>query len=165
MTGASPQPDPLGHLSSRNRGSIGWRLRHCMTVRPGKLERSVATIPPRKPCSRGQRVYVGLAWPPARPAHARPAGRRNTTRRSACADRAGPIGTDGRRTACAGTATRGPRAASPELPRRRSRSAAPEVPSIDEPPGFRPRAFTLHRPVGRVLPTGCHQPVENTRRP
>jgi hypothetical protein len=67
--------------------------------------------------------------------------------------------------ACADTATRGPRAASPDFPRRRSGSAAPEVPSIDEPPGFRPKAFALHRPVGRTLSTGCHQPVDNTRRP
>jgi len=29
--GASPQPDPLGHLSSRNRGNTGWRARRCAT--------------------------------------------------------------------------------------------------------------------------------------
>jgi hypothetical protein len=31
--GASPQPDPLGHLSSRNRGSTGWRAR-CYATPP-----------------------------------------------------------------------------------------------------------------------------------
>jgi hypothetical protein len=47
----------------------------------------------------------------------------------------------------------------------------PEVPSIDEPPhrrraGFRPRhrARALLRPWDGAFSTGCHQPVENTRR-
>jgi hypothetical protein len=30
--GASPQPDPLGHLSSRDHGSTGWRARCCATL-------------------------------------------------------------------------------------------------------------------------------------
>jgi len=50
--GASPQPDPLGHLSSRNRGSTGWRLRCCTTQTRPKPGLTSPTIPPcgRRPC-------------------------------------------------------------------------------------------------------------------
>jgi hypothetical protein len=43
--GASPQPDPLEHLSSRNRGSTGWRLRCCATRARHEAEPDVSYDP------------------------------------------------------------------------------------------------------------------------
>jgi|SwirhirootsSR3_FD_contig_123_40914_length_1769_multi_20_in_0_out_2_2 hypothetical protein len=136
VDGASPQPDPLGHLSSRNRGSTGWRLRCCATL-PGRfhvLRPSLSARPRRCDVSkRSRRTNPALAkkrWArvaPARPALARPAVRtprcdaplhlRETTRLAAApgSDEAGPLAQSRPHT--------GPRAASPDLPRRGSGSA------------------------------------------
>jgi hypothetical protein len=86
--GASPQPDPLGHLSSRNRGSTGWRARCCTTLPSAQgyctLDEASPTIPPHEPCSSRRRERkrkrhvkrVGLVWPPRGPlSRSRQAGR------------------------------------------------------------------------------------------
>jgi len=115
-----PQPDPLGHLSSRDRDHAGWR------VRPGQRRprRAGAADDPttRAPTPAKGRSSRALDDPLAR---GRPRGSpvsrlatshgHHRTRRVACAD------------------TSGARAASPVLPRRSPKSAAPEVPSIDDP--------------------------------
>jgi len=86
--GASPQPDPLGHLSSRNRGSTGWRLRCCTTPpsrsRVERLRRSRRTNPAFAIAHEKRRARVttaaarsrGPAVPdePTRSACAHPAG-------------------------------------------------------------------------------------------
>jgi len=43
---ALPQPDPLGHLSSWNRGNVGWRPRRCLVPLPSG--RDAVTIPPHE---------------------------------------------------------------------------------------------------------------------
>jgi hypothetical protein len=137
-TRASPQPDPLGHLLSRDRGAPEGESGAIRPPSPAAPERV-----------RNERVRYAsddhAAWSlagsrgPVRPAFAGP--------RSP-----------------AFTEPRGPRAASPAPPRRGSRSAAPEVPSIEEPPGPGHPAFARYRRSGGAFSTGCHQPVENARR-
>jgi hypothetical protein len=138
VTRALPQPDPLGHLLSRDRGAPEGESGAIRPPSPAAPERV-----------RNERVRYAsddhAAWSlagsrgPVRPAFAGP--------RSP-----------------AFTEPRGPRAASPAPPRRGSRSAAPEVPSIEEPPGPGHPAFARYRRSGGAFSTGCHQPVENARR-
>jgi len=111
--GASPQPDPLGHLSSRNRGRIGWRLR-CKGAagrsRTWRHRRSRRT----RPALAREREGVGPVWPLQEPALARLAGRvrrrvprlrgahghaRHGSRQSACAVPTRPLA-EGRFTRC-----------------------------------------------------------------
>jgi len=143
--GASPQPDPLGHLSSRNRGSTGWRARCCATPTcafRGALVGASPTIPPHEPCGsrkrerkrkrqrEARRARVAPAWP----AFAKPADR--TRRRpSACAERSRLPGSDEDRSACAvPTNIRGRGPLHPILREEDRDPQAPEVPSIDGPP-------------------------------
>lgn len=128
--GALPRPDPLGHLSSRDRCGAGRRTRHRTPLgrsRPAHVLRSRLT---GRPSRVDTRMWACVAS--ARPAFARPASRTDPTP-TACAVRAHllkPAAPD-----CLHRPTPpGPRAASPELPRRCPGSAAPEVPSIDELP-------------------------------
>jgi len=99
--GASPQPDPLGHLSSRNRGSTGWRAR-CYTTPPSRswtrrLRRSRRTNPALRPRKRALKS-VRFVWPPRSPlSRSRQAGR--GAERSACAERTCPPDTNGSRSA------------------------------------------------------------------
>jgi len=117
-TRASPQPDPLGHLLSHDRGAPegeSGAARRIVTA-AGRNESGASgygtppTITPRDPWLPGKRESFGPTW--SRDLLAR--GKRDK---------------------------RGPRAASLEHPRRSSRSAAPEVPSIDAPPGAGYPAF------------------------
>jgi hypothetical protein len=170
--GASPQPDPLGHLSSRNRGGIGWRLR-CHTALPDRsrarrLRRSHRTLPALASEREERRARVA----PARPALAEPTGRtwrralrlrgahgpaRHRPHRSACAVPTRPRA-EGRFTRCSAKRTgirRHPRC----------------LPSMSRPRWIRVsfrsrrRAFALLRPLDGMFSTDCYQPVENTRRP
>jgi hypothetical protein len=122
-TGASPQPDPLEHLLSRDRGSSGWRLRRHRE--PIQHVRHAGRTPRRS------HLTGSACAEPARPLFAPVCTGARLRGPPACAS------VDDE-PACAGPpASREPRAASPVPPRRGAGSAAPEVPSVDGPPTYR----------------------------
>jgi hypothetical protein len=138
--GELPQPDPLGHLSSRDRGRTGWRVRRGRHA-PVR-ERAEDDLTARAPAPAKGRNPRTLDDPLARgrlrgPPRIRLATdtKRHRSRRVACAD------------------TSGARAAFPVLPRRSPRSAAPEVPSVGDPaPPRRGRSLVVAVRTERVRP-------------
>lgn len=63
VTGASPQPDRLGHLMSRARRAAGWRGQQRRGVLVGGWPH---TSPPRQPACAGQRRRPAFAGPSRR---------------------------------------------------------------------------------------------------
>jgi len=137
--GASPQPDPLRHLLSRNRGNTGWSCR-CSTTPPGRsrtrcLQRSRLVNPALTSKREQHRVHAAAT----RPAFARPAAR---TRQHHSLAQAMPVrSAQMSRPARADQHHLELRGASPDSPRRDPGSAAPKVPSIDKPPSRQRKTF------------------------
>jgi hypothetical protein len=120
--GASPQPDPLGHLSSRNRGSTGWRadatrrrptpmrrwtrrLRRSHRTSPSlprKREELLARGPLRGPACARLAAGHGAGTPLARSAHAEP----GTSEAGPLAQSRRPPGAEGRFTRCSAKSIR-----------------------------------------------------------
>jgi len=182
--GASPQPDPLGHLSSRDHGSTGWRARRCATLfqHPlGVLDVASPTIPPHEPCcSRKLDVNaksVGLMWPPRGPlSRSRQAGHgaRPPLARSAHAGpartKAGPLAQSRQSSGAEGRFTRfsakrigihrHPRCLPSTSCPARAASACTGIAQAR----VTTRSFRSGCHVGQGFSTGCYQPVDNTRR-
>lgn len=149
--GASPQPDPLGHLVSQNCGSISRNLR-CSTSPPGRSRtRCLRQSRPQAPLPRINVTTSGLRG--LRTSRSREDGRPNRTqRRSTFVDLTRLLSTDDPEPFAQPSCPPGPRAASPDSPRREPRSAAPKVPSIDESPSRPRRALALLAPSGEDYP-------------
>jgi len=134
VTGASPQPDPLGHLMSRDRGAPDGESD---AERPPSRQAGAARLRRSRhanPAPSRERESAG----PTRP---RKATRFRAVRRGRGR---GPLHPNLREEA-------------------RDRLHPRCLPSMSH-PGFGYRAFALHRPSGGALSTGCRQPVENARR-
>lgn len=178
--GASPQPDPLGHLSSRDHGSTGWRARCCATPvqRPlGVLDVASPTIPPHEPCASRKREVRRAHVAPARPALAKPAGRTRRSPPLARSAHAGPVrmkvdplaqsrqssGAEGRFTRFSAKRTgihRHPRC----LPSTSCLARAASACAGNAQARVTTRSFRSVCHVGQGFSTGCYQPVDNTRR-
>jgi len=84
-TRASPQPDPLGHLMSRDRRAPGGEPDAVRPPPQTSWSGTPPTIPPREPCSTCERESAGSRGPGAHPLS-----------RGACTEGRGPLHPDPR---------------------------------------------------------------------